>query len=941
MKTPLPFLWRFLAICLPVVLLSSILSGQATYVFSPDDDDYTEDAIFDLRRLNEDVAGENGWVRLEGDQLIRGDGQPIRFWGLTSGVPATYEATEQMVRFLAKRGVNLIRYHTTVFDDGADTPNPRTLVDSKMDELHRLVAAAKEEGVYTKISHFFVLSYTIRASWGLEGITEDYDQPFGAVFFWDEWEDIFKDNVIDMMTRPNPYEPSNTTLAQDRSVAYLEIQNEDNVFFFTFDPFNMPDIVRQHVEEDFYDFLIRKYGTIAAAQDTWGPLTSAYVSTFLRNADDPDNQRMAVSNAFTMSTNAIRNANDKRRLFDQVEFLNEMQFNFYDSFNTLFREELNSDMLLTASNWRTVDDSNLQDLEYYTYSANQITDNHNYYSPVQLNRSGNQLVAIGDTVFSQPGPLVARRLPTNIKQVEGRATNMSETTWTHFNEYRAEAPYLVAAYAAMNDIDGWQWFAYDATGTWHSEERMWATATPSQLGLWPGASLMYRRGDLAKANTVVREGRTLESIYNIEQNIIRQTPGFDPTRDPDQLFNYDPSANEGQLDPLTFLTGKVEIGYDTDIDFVSPQIEESIDENDVVTSVTGEIVMDPVNVLFTINAPRAQGAAGEFSGVSRIETDNFILRSENEYGSFLGISLDDHPISQSSQVLLQFMTLDTTTGWETAPWNTRLGVGHRVINPGVGPWNIIENDTRVTLRNVGNVESVQVLDAQGYIARNIIGQQLSEGYRITVPVDAMYIVVNMTAPDNYVPVVATKVLPNARIDTPYMAKLDAISGDGDHTWAITAGDLPSGLTLNANGTISGTTSADGRYQLTLEVTDADSDTATQVVDLFVLELTEPTPSIPSIYGEPGTTDLGDGFKWNAGLSFLYDDLYPFVYTFSLDNWFWVFDPGDGSVTEAGGYYLWDFAREAWGWTSTATYPFYIALSGSDVGNPVLLGPLAE
>ena len=47
--------------------------------------------------------------------FVRGDGEPIRFWGVVSGAAEmNADDIEEHCRWLAKRGVNMIRLHLTV-----------------------------------------------------------------------------------------------------------------------------------------------------------------------------------------------------------------------------------------------------------------------------------------------------------------------------------------------------------------------------------------------------------------------------------------------------------------------------------------------------------------------------------------------------------------------------------------------------------------------------------------------------------------------------------------------------------------------------------------------------------------------------------------------------------------------------------------------------------
>jgi hypothetical protein len=58
-------------------------ASRQTWAFAPERDSFVTNAVFDLRTLNEPVAGEHGFIKPSKDrgEFVRGDGKPIRFWG--------------------------------------------------------------------------------------------------------------------------------------------------------------------------------------------------------------------------------------------------------------------------------------------------------------------------------------------------------------------------------------------------------------------------------------------------------------------------------------------------------------------------------------------------------------------------------------------------------------------------------------------------------------------------------------------------------------------------------------------------------------------------------------------------------------------------------------------------------------------------------------------
>jgi len=101
-------------------------------------------------------------------------------------------------------------------------------------------------------------------------------------------------------------------------------------------------------------------------------------------------------------------------------------------------------------------------------------------------------------------------------------------------------------------------------------------------------------------------------------------------------------------------------------------------------------------------------------------------------------------------------------------------------------------------------------------------------------------------------IAATPVPPAATIGSAYSFTVPVSGGTSPFTWSVSAGALPTGLTLDSTGKISGTTNASAAqspYAFTVKVTDKDSMSATQAYSLTVNN--PPPPSIT-------TTTLPDG-----------------------------------------------------------------------------------
>jgi hypothetical protein len=81
--------------------------------------------------------------------------------------------------------------------------------------------------------------------------------------------------------------------------------------------------------------------------------------------------------------------------------------------------------------------------------------------------------------------------------------------------------------------------------------------------------------------------------------------------------------------------------------------------------------------------------------------------------------------------------------------------------------------------------------------------------------------------------VMTVALPNGTNGVAYNQTLAAFGGQPPYSWTNISGALPPGLTLATNGVISGTPTNSGMFYFTVQVTDAASNTATQLLTLMV------------------------------------------------------------------------------------------------------------
>ncbi len=242
------------------------LADPGTWAFEPERDKFSPDALLDLRQLNEKPAGKQGRIArsANGADFVDGAGKPIRFWAVNTNVQRRDDmaAIEEHARWLAKRGVNMVRHH------GHLPPGRGSkLTDvnqSDIDAAWRLVAAMKQEGIYVTLSPYWASHTKPEPTWGLKHAGNN--SLTGLVFFDPQLQDAYKSWLRALLSPANPH--TGIPLAKDPAVAIFQIQNEDSLLFWTEQAIKGPQ--RRELGKLFGQWLVRKYGSLAQATQAWG-----------------------------------------------------------------------------------------------------------------------------------------------------------------------------------------------------------------------------------------------------------------------------------------------------------------------------------------------------------------------------------------------------------------------------------------------------------------------------------------------------------------------------------------------------------------------------------------------------------------------------------------------------------------------------------------------
>jgi hypothetical protein len=465
------------------------------------------------------------------------------------------------------------------------------------------------------------------------------------------------------------------------------------------------------------------------------------------NEDDPARGVLGMQIVWHMTQ--PKSGGFKKRLDDQLQFLAETMHRFNAETARYLREDLQCQQLINASNWKTVDPVRLNDVERWAYTANEVMAVNRYYEVVHMGPDHAWRVNKGDTFQNESVLLNPRALPLSIKQVVGYPMFVTETNWTPPLGYQSEAPFLAAAYQSLTGLDAVFWVSARPTewaNTDADSQYKWIIDTPTMLGQFPAAALVFRRGDVALGEPVVVEHRSNKELWERVPPIIVEDPNYDPGRDLAERAKQSnlPSA----IDPLSFLVGPVEVVYGSDpaktkVADPSKYIDR---ERKVVRSNTGQLAWDYGRGLCTLDAPKAQGATGFLKPMGPIKLSDVTIRSENSYATVIVVSMDDKPLSQSSQVLVQVGTRHRPTGWSdhasTFQNSDKQTIrGRQIDSTGKMPWVVQVTMMTIELRNP-NLKAATQLDLNGYAKTKLAVGAQQGSITVELPRDAMYVVMS-------------------------------------------------------------------------------------------------------------------------------------------------------------------------------------------------------
>lgn len=501
--------------------LTATMAGQDWFTFQPSDD--LGPSVIGMEDWLEKPAGKRGGVRIAGDRFQFADGTPVKFWGVNlsygNGCAPPRKAAEFTAARYAKYGINAVRLHKFSYPTGhngiADNEDSTRMTPDGLERLDYFSAQLKQRGVYYAWSHTFGFQVTPGQRSRLIAYEEIekhlQGKTYGFINLAEDVQDLMIEMVVSLLKHQNPH--TGLTYAEDPALAYIELQNEDDIFFYTTEKaFNACPTYTRRFTARFTGWLKNKYGSDQKLKEAWAESLRAGESLASGNIAPQTNPWFLGEDNLPKQSGGAR-----QRLLDTAQHFRELQDTFYARFTKAIRAA-GYQGPLCGSPWQAP--SMLPHyLNLHSDALVGFIDRHNYFGG-----------GLFDTLLTKPG---SGYFGSGLQQVATRPFTLSEWIHVYPSLYSAEGPALIAAYGL--GLQGWDGsFEFQSQINAHTfNDRVgwppwgvWEADVPTQLGQYPLLARMLYRGDVRESDVIstrcVSQDDLMSGRFNFSDKVRQQ-----------------------------------------------------------------------------------------------------------------------------------------------------------------------------------------------------------------------------------------------------------------------------------------------------------------------------------------------------------------------------------------------------------------------------------
>lgn len=736
------------AACMIIALTAADFGGAGMFmaerenIYSPDTSDWYAYELADLEAMIGtplDVSylldnADHGKVRAEGNDFVFADGTKANFWGVNINAYSlfqTHDKTDILVNAIAAGGYNLIRildwdssyYYPNIFGYNG---NGRDVAAEQLDQFNYFWAACKKKGIYID----FVM---LGGRFATKDVTDDklsdsevadISQGFKMEVYIDErLQQSTKKLVRDVLGSVNPY--TGTSLAEDRTLAMLEITNESNLMTMYDDSANYQfksETYKLAAQRKYAEFLQKKYnpdGTLSV-KETENAIKAAWKEDG-KTGFDSRNESLADATV-QINGDFLTEKYSARRCADGFEFFYTLMENFYSDMNDWAKDAVSAGGLgvecpiAGGTNFAGDDRSDLFLNAHYDYVARHTYQSHpttgtEYQVGTSVPNGGSTLGDIGGNTFAN----------ASFRKVMGLPYIVTESLIAEPNIHSMEFNLIAAA---IYSYQGWSLTAFTYMNkaldkrTNQISNSFIIMDHPGRFSTIASASLLYQRAEITKAEVGYYRVITVDDAMDYRNQIMGLPDGTYVVGKTGVYF-ADKNGN------LLFQSGDFDISEaESDIEILEKILHLQL------ISEGGEMIWNQDEQTFFLNTPSTQGAVGYIGGKS-IRLNDVDLYVETGYAQVTVSALgktengENPTVASAERLLVTAVGQSRNTGAEISSDGTTitsLGTAPVLVQPILG---------KIILKSFDDFE-VYILNSSGVRVtdRTASVEKNSDGYTV-------------------------------------------------------------------------------------------------------------------------------------------------------------------------------------------------------------------
>jgi hypothetical protein len=499
--------------------------------------------------------------------------------------------------------------------------------------------------------------------------------------------ELQKDYAKQLLGHLNPYTKLKYT--EDPAVALVEINNENaiNIGFRAPSPFyqqELNDMYNQWLAKHRTPEQIAKLRAIAAVQGDGAPVPLMQ-------------PRGPFGGGAPVEVTA-----PPERIYAEGEFYNDLQHDYFADMENYLKQTLGSKSLVIATADHSHSNSGYPILR--AMQSMDVIDGHDYWEHPGVYSRRTPMVN---------DPLNSTAVELSRSAIAGKPYTVSEVNNPYPNDYDSEGIPILAAYGALQDWDAIMWYTFEPklNPAWkpYVGDAFDIGLDPVKMPELAAGALMFIRGDVEKARSVVQRSYTADQVFDSMILPTTDRPYFTLG-----FPLYLPLEHEMRISSL---------------DGPATQSFPKVAAPDPIVSDTRQLAWytsAQQDGLVTVDTPRSQALIG-FVRANGKAVSNLAADVENNFCTIELSSVDGKPIAQASKLLLVTGGRVENTGQQ---WNS---AGTDVINWGNSPSLIEQVKGSITLSGLEGARGVRVqaLDGAGQAAgAPIKATAIGDGWKI-------------------------------------------------------------------------------------------------------------------------------------------------------------------------------------------------------------------